>query len=157
MLTENDVVEAVGHFLTDNGFRLVQQLTTSQIGDDLVVEQGQTGVRLSIEAKGETSARSTSARFGRGFDSAQVSVHVAEAVFKSIAVLSRTDRAWCAGIALPDTPFHSKRISLVRPVLERLGVLLFWVRADMSVRCEGPLRIHPNQALQPSRTEGARG
>jgi len=59
-LTENDVVDAVCDRLESAGWTVTQRLTTTQKGDDIVAQLGT--VRLAVEAKGATSARTGSPR-----------------------------------------------------------------------------------------------
>jgi hypothetical protein len=136
MLTENEVIDAVCKFLTAKGFQIVQRRSTQETGDDLVAERTRPErLRISIEAKGETSAREKSARFGSGFNTAQISVHVAEAVYRALAVLSRNEGEH-AGIALPVTLHHKRRIDSIRPLLKKLDVAIFWVNRDGDVTCD---------------------
>ncbi|MBN1460422.1 MAG: hypothetical protein JXA57_12875 [Armatimonadetes bacterium] len=139
-LNENDVVASVCAHLESCGYTIHSTCTTKQTGEDIVAVHPSTGERLSIEAKGATSAREHSARFGQPFDSAQIRVHVSEAVFKAVQVLSAaTDAApVVAGIALPATTYHHSMVRLVMPVLDRLQVRLFWVHADGKVTTGSP-------------------
>ena len=82
MLTENDVVDAVCEHLIQNGFTIQNQLTTRERGIDIVALNPATGAETLIEAKGETSSKGHTKRFGKPFHSAQVKVHVAEAFYK---------------------------------------------------------------------------
>ncbi|MHB1342705.1 MAG: hypothetical protein ACYC5F_11125 [Thermoleophilia bacterium] len=92
--------------------------------------------RIYIEAKGATSARESSERFGKPFDSAQVRVHVAEAVYKCLQVLSRgpTDHEVTAGLALPANQVHKSQLASVEPMLASLDVAVFWVSIEAEVR-----------------------
>jgi len=127
-LTENDVVEAVCTRLRTKGFEIKQRLTTMQTGDDIIAARGDE--LLYIEAKGATSARKGSARHGKPFDSAQVRVHVAEAVYRAVQILSRTpgDGRIRAGIALPANNLHRRELASVSAVLRKWQVAVFWVR-----------------------------
>src|SRR5574341_2644059 len=103
MLLEFDVVNAVCVELESRGYTIRQKLQTTQRGDDIhAVKQTPTVRELFVEAKGETSSRKTSGRFGRPFDTAQIKTHVAEALFKTALVLSRKHNGTeiRAGIAL---------------------------------------------------------
>src|SRR6266571_2487241 len=126
-LTENDVVTAVCAYLRIQGFSIDKQLTTLQRGDDIVASRGEE--ILFIEAKGATSARQGSARFGLGFNSAQVRVHVAEAMYRAMQILSRPPEAGRvrAGIALPANSLHQREVASVRNLLRRLRIAVFWV------------------------------
>lgn len=140
-LTENDVVECVCRHLESSGWVVESWCTTQQTGEDIVAWDASGGIRLSIEAKGATSARVGSARYGRPFDSAQVRVHVSEAVFKAMQVLSVSPGpgSVVAGIALPANDMHYSMVRLVLPVLERLRVHLFWVHDGGRVTVGSPV------------------
>ena len=133
-LTENDVVAAVCQYLESKGFNIERRLTTTQQGDDIVATQP--GLKLCIEAKCATSARTGSRRFGRPFDSAQARVHVAEAVYRAIQVLSRPkDQVDIrAGIALPANDCHERELASVKNMLKQLRIIVFWVKGTDEVQ-----------------------
>jgi hypothetical protein len=139
-LTENDVVDNVCTHLVSKGYVINSRCTTKQTGEDIVAANPATGTRISIEAKGATSAREGSARFVQPFDSAQVRVHVSEAVFKAVQVLSANlgVQGVAAGIALPANEMHYSMVRLVMPVLERLAAQVFWVHAGGKVTMGSP-------------------
>lgn len=139
-LTENDVVAAACDYLEASGWCVDARLSTTQKGDDIEASRSADGVRLFVEAKGATSARSNSYRFGQPFESAAVRVHVSEAVFKSAQVLSRQDGGSDvrAGIALPANRHHRRLVATVAPVLASLGVAVLWVDGDRQVTVESP-------------------
>lgn len=125
-LSEDKFVEAVCTYLEDSGWEILKRLTTQQQCNDIVAARG--GSRLCIEAKGATSARVKSRRFGRPFDSAQVRVNVAEAVYKAVQVLSRSaEYGLRAGIALPSSSLDRRELASVEAVLRGLDVVVFWV------------------------------
>ena len=68
MLFESDVVDAVCAQLQARGYHIRQKLQVTQRGDDIIaVRQGAPIRELYVEAKGETSSRTTTARYGRPF------------------------------------------------------------------------------------------
>ena len=91
--------------------------------------------QLYIEAKGETSSRQDSQRYGKPFDSAQIRIHVAEAFYKAVEVLSRNyDNAEIrAGIALPDNYGHRAKVKSIEPIVKQLGIAIFWVNETRDV------------------------
>ncbi|MGB4440916.1 MAG: hypothetical protein WBJ62_01675 [Coriobacteriia bacterium] len=132
-LTESHVVDIVCARLESLGWEVTQKLTTTQTGDDIIASRGDR--RICVEAKGATSARENSERFGTPFNSAQVRVHVAEAVYKCLQVLSRepAEHAVLAGLALPANQVHKAQLASVEPMLERLGVAVFWVSIEAEI------------------------
>ena len=144
MLTENQVVDAVCKYLESRGYRITQRLTTTQRGHDIIAEKADAGpVELHIEAKGETSDRLGSARFGKAFDTAQVGDHVASAFYCAASMFEEASakKGVRTGIALPDTSLHRTHISRICGALEKLGIALFWVGAKGEVSVEAPWSI----------------
>lgn len=129
MLTENDVVEAVRGTLEAEGWQIIRLATTRQHGPD--IEALRNGSRLVVEAKGETSSKSKSRRFGLPFYGGQVLVHVSRAIFS--ALVAQEDGLTRAAIALPWTPDHVAQVSRVEKTLRRLEIRVFWVRPDGTV------------------------
>lgn len=91
-------------------------------GNDIVAELE--GKQLIVEAKGEGSSDPKSNKFGLTFDSSQVTTHVSVATYKAMRAISEGAQA---GVALPDTVLHRRKIDAVQPALSRLGVSVFWV------------------------------
>ncbi len=120
MLYESDVINAVCEKLESLGYSIQQKLDTNQKGDDIVaIRHGEKTRKILIEAKGETSSRKNSERFGNRFDGAQVKVHVAEALYKAVQVISsleENDLETIVGIALPDSDYHINSIKKIQPV-----------------------------------------
>jgi hypothetical protein len=97
MLTESEVIRAVCGFLEGNRFQVRQALCETERGVDI---QGITpdGKRqVSIEAKGETSSKPITNRYGKPFDGGQVLGHVSKAFYCA----ARDCSSSLAGIALP--------------------------------------------------------
>jgi hypothetical protein len=71
MLSESDVISAVCQYLKSQGFQITRALSEIERGIDIeaITPDGKT--KISIEAKGETSSKSTTARFGKPFNSNQ--------------------------------------------------------------------------------------
>ena len=136
MLFEDDVIDAVCVKLENSGYRIKQRLRTDQHGDDIIaIKETPVQRELYIEAKGATSSRENSQRYGKPFDSAQIRIHVAEALYKTVGVLSRScvGKEIRAGIALPDNEGHRVRIKDVEPVLKRLGIAVFWIKENKDI------------------------
>ena len=110
MLSEPEVIDAVCAKLVTQGYRILQQLGTTQHGVDIVAVKQTTPTReLYLEAKGATSSKKNSKRFGQPFGNDQIPDHVATAFYQVAKVLSnkRQDKVEIrAGIALPDTQKH---------------------------------------------------
>jgi hypothetical protein len=116
-----------------NNFEVLQFLDTGQRGVDVIAIKGK--FTYYIEAKGETSSKKYSRRFGKAFSNKQIGSHVSRAVLAAMTILnSRPSKANTrAAIALPDTPGHRSLVQRIERPLRKLGVLVFWVTAT-SVR-----------------------
>jgi hypothetical protein len=134
--TENDIVEAVCRHLITSGWRVAARATTRERGPDIVAE-GRDGIRLIVEAKGATSARLGSARFGRPFDSAQARVHIAEAFFTAAAAsVVGSGETQRGALALPDDPLHRRLLAPANAACKRLDLGVFWVASLSAVQLE---------------------
>lgn len=130
MLNENQVVDAVAGHLQDDGWRIVSTSSTSERGHDVLAARGET--TLAVEAKGETSSDPHSRRYREAFSSSQKHDHVAKAFYKAACVLSAGQHR--AGIAVPSDERHRELIEGIGPVLKVLGVAIFFVDDDRTVR-----------------------
>jgi len=130
MLTENDIITAVTDYLRKNSYKILQVSNTSQKGHDIIAELE--GRHLFVEAKGETSSKSNTQRFGKPFNSAQVRAHVAKALYKAIATKQNDPEALLA-IAFPATPTHKRLVSAVSKVAQELRIRVFFVHYDKTV------------------------
>lgn len=129
MLTEDAVIAAVREHLAFGGWQIVSWAAPDQHGTDIVAVRD--GTRLEVEAKGGGSSKAHTARYGQPFTTAQVRVHVGEAVLTALRVVAAgTARA---AVAFPDTPRHRAQAGAIEPVLHRLGITVYWVREDGTV------------------------
>ena len=131
MLTENNIVEYVSIFLKKKGYNIDQALTTSQQGIDIIAKHPEKGYCL-VEAKGATSSKKESSRFGKEFNANQIKTHVGVAILKSYQTLQEHPSAKVA-IALPNNTGHKKVINSIREPLKKSGIKLFFVNKDGSV------------------------
>jgi hypothetical protein len=165
MLYEDDIIDAVCSHLEKHGFTISQRLRSTERGDDIIATHC-SGLLLYIEAKGEGSARSGSARHGLTFNSGQIFDVVAKAFYRAAAMLqeARDGERRCAGLALPDTPAFRRRVRAIDKSLRRLGLPVFWVEPNrkVTVSQELPVRTaardrgqsQPSDSLDWSAAEG---
>ena len=130
MLTENDVVDRLSHHLKTQGYHIIQELKTNQKGIDLVAEKK--GERLYVEAKGETSSKPHTNRYGKPFTANQINSHISRAILTSMKVLnSKSSEARISvAIALPETKGHKKVVYEVINPLHELGITIFWINQE---------------------------
>lgn len=134
MLYEDDIVDAVCEHLKRQKCIIKQRLRSTERGDDIIAVHP-SGWHLYIEAKGEGSAREGSARHGNTFNSGQVLDVVSKAFYRAASMLqeNRAGMQRRAGLAFPDTPEFRRRVSAIDKSIDRLGLFVFWVRADGTV------------------------
>lgn len=134
MLYEDDVVAAVCADLEGRGWLIEQRLTPTQQGIDVIAFHGRT--RICVEAKGETSGKGHTARFGKPFDSKQIHSHVSRAFYAAATAMSAGQ---VGALALPETPGHLAAVAKIERALEHLEIPVAWVSADRAVRWAPPL------------------
>lgn len=106
MLTEDAVIRALCEHLAASGWQIVSWAAPDQHGTDLVALRE--GTRLEVEAKGAGSSKPHTARYGQPFTTAQVKVHVGEAVLKAL-------RSWPPGQRTQQSPFPTLPATAPRP------------------------------------------
>jgi Holliday junction resolvase len=127
VLTENHIISFLTVHLKKKGFEILQSLRTNEKGVDIIAKKGKE--LLYIEAKGETSSKEYTSRFGKPFEGKQIKTHVSRAILTSMILLdnrSKTENLKVA-IALPDTKGHRALIEKIQKSLKELDIKLFWV------------------------------
>jgi hypothetical protein len=128
MLTENDVVDAVCGYLRSNGYVIRQRLSTTAKGIDIIAAHPKHPGRLLIEAKGSTSSRAGSARYGFGFDDDQVFDRVAKGFYTGARLYTESRNIGDkVGLAFPDTSLFRKYLDRVKAVMDGLGIVVYLV------------------------------
>lgn len=130
MLTEDQVVDAVCNYLNSQAWEIKSCSHTTEHGIDIVARRGTEA--LLVEAKGETSNKANSKRYGKPFNRAQCRDHVANALYVAAAMIGKGQTA----IALPDTPLHRHFIDKVGKAIAELGIWVFWVTQNCTVSCQ---------------------
>jgi len=134
VLTENQIVMAVQRHFKAMGHTVRQVRKTTEHGTDVIAERR--GEVWYVEAKGETSSKKHTQRYGQPFNSAQIKSHVSRAVFTAMSVVAQapSGRRTRAGVAFPDVAGHRAEVASIATVLERLGIEVFWVAGNRSVQ-----------------------
>lgn len=128
-MTEDEVIDAVIGFLEDKGWIIESRCTAQQHGEDIVALRN--GDRLVIEAKGASSSKPHTNRYGFEFSTGQIFDHVAKAILKALRVVGRRETR--TAVALPDNDGHREEIKQVHDALRRLDISVFWVSSDGKV------------------------
>jgi hypothetical protein len=128
VLTENDVVKAVARHLRNGGYRVDKELSTRERGVDIDAVHSATGRRLLVEAKGATSSKVATARFGKGFTRNQDRTHVSVGLY-CVAKLQQQHSAQGARVALafPNDLSHRRLVDDIRAAVDVLGITIFFV------------------------------
>ncbi len=127
MLTENDVIETLANYLVKNNYIIKKSCTTTQRGIDLIAERD--NEVLYIEAKGETSSKESTNRFGLSFNNNQIKSHVSRAILSSMLILQEKPDGLKTkvAIALPDNLGHRELILKILHPLKSLSIKIFLI------------------------------
>ncbi len=130
MLTENDILEILRSYLVGKGYQVKQQLSTKQTGIDLIAEN--VDEILYVEAKGETSSKLETSRYGKIFNGAQIKSHISRAILSAFEVISGKsgNPKTQAAIALPDNEGHRKIVNKILPALHHSNIRVYLVSFD---------------------------
>ena len=134
MLNENDVVRHLCAHLQTRGYEIESTCTTSDSGVDIVARRGDE--RLLIEAKGATSSKASTARYGKPFNASQVLDHVANAVYTALRLSEAKRDGERVALAFPRDAAHQLRVQKVGTSLSRLEIDVYWVADDGGVSQE---------------------
>ena len=135
MLDENDVVEAVCIHLVKNGYVIVKRCSTTERGTDIIAKKQSSNEQLHIEAKGATSSRKGSARFGKHYSPVQVFDRVAKGFYTVCKMSSEGSADDRFALAVPDTQLFRKHTTAVKPATTKLGIGILLVSEKREV-CE---------------------
>jgi len=126
-MDENAVVRAVcGYLRRTERATITKTCNTRERGTDIEACRGRQ--RWYVEAKGGTSSRTGSARFGKSYSSSQVFDRVAKA-FYTAAILRalHPERLNIVALAFPKTKEFENRVAAISSPLKRMRISLFWV------------------------------
>ncbi|SRR6266566_3998994 len=118
-MDENAVIDSVCHRLEALGCQVRQRLTTTEHGVDVIAHNVKNGQQYFIEAKGGTSSREGSNRFGKPYTQSQVFDRVAKGVFTCLQLRGQYPNREKVHVilAVPDTKWFR---SYITPVLSQL-------------------------------------
>ena len=143
-LYEDQVVDAVINYLTRHDYRIIDFSHAGQKGDDIIAQSSDKKKRVYIEAKGGTSSKGGTSRFGKPFTKGQVTTHVSVAVYRAIDMkYNRKGDIVLPAIALPKDENHLKVLNKIEDSLSELNIELFLVNEDLSVERAGYWKNFP--------------
>ncbi len=128
-MDENDVVEQTCKRLEEQGLVIKQRLSTIERGVDIIAEDPRNGNRIYVEAKGGTSSRDGSARFGKPYTQSQVFDRVAKGVFTCFQLRAQYPSRESSRILLsvPDERLFRAYLEPVLPELKSAGIEVMFV------------------------------
>lgn len=125
------MIEAVCSYLLQMGYEINQKLTTTQTGIDIIATNS-CGVKCYVEAKGATSSKRESSKFGKEFNLSQVKVHIGVALVAAFKVANEFPNSESL-IALPKNDNHKSLIDKMRCPINNSGVGVLLIDNDGSV------------------------
>lgn len=127
-MDENAVVESVCQRFEAAGSKVLERRTTKEQGIDVVAHNPSNGHYFYVEAKGGTSSRVGSPRFGLEFNQSQVFDRVAKGVFTCVELRARYPDFVKQHIilAVPDGPSFHSYLDPVQEQLRRTGVVVWF-------------------------------
>jgi hypothetical protein len=134
MLDENAVVAAVCSFLCQRGYTIKSKCSTTERGIDVCAEKVSMGQAIHVEAKGATSSRAGSSRFGRPYTESQVFDRVAKGFYTVFQKKGKGDTQTRLVLAVPDAELFRKYLTPVKSSLEAAGIGVFLVGAGGQVQ-----------------------
>jgi hypothetical protein len=134
-MDENQVIHSLCAHLASTGYEITQQLHTTEHGIDIIATERTTGRKLLVEAKGGTSSRVGSNRFGLPYTQTQVYDRVSKGIFTVMQLRSQHPDTLAVSVALavPDSPWFRQYIRSVIVQLAALSIQVLSVRPDGSV------------------------
>lgn len=130
-MNESDVVEAVCSFLRHEGCIIDHRCSTLERGVEICASKYDP--RYFIEAKGGTSSRHASARYGKGFNSSQVFDRVAKGFYTAACLRNEQGSDAVIGLAFPDLPMFRRYAKPLNAAVRALNVTIYWVQESKSV------------------------
>ncbi len=133
MLSETDVIISVCTKLESLGYKTRQRLKPTKSGINIVaVKDGAMPIELYIQTKGEANSKN-----------ANVQLDVADALYKALTILAlRAERDQVMpAIAFANNKEYQKHVSIIQPILDQLGIVVFWVKSKNSVEVVSPWEL----------------
>ncbi len=136
MLDENDVIDAVCNHLEKCEWEIVQKLNTTEKGIDIIAKNKTTGKKIFVEAKGGTSSKAGSNRYGKTYTRSQVFDRVAKGFFTAAKLKEQYENSHSEKVclALPSTKNFREYIDQISQALLKLDVKVLWVGESRNVK-----------------------
>lgn len=128
-MDENQIVAAVCAYFEARGYVVGQRRHTTEHGIDIVAQHPTSGRAVYVEAKGGTSSRDGSARFGKPYTQTQVFDRVSKGIYTGLALRAEfSDRASSdVLLAFPDSKYFRRYLAPVMKQLDDAGLAVLLV------------------------------
>jgi hypothetical protein len=127
-MNENAIVDAVCGRLVGEGCEIVSRCTTTQRGIDVLARTAK-GQHYYVEAKGGTSTREGSPRFGKAYVPSQIFDRVAKGVFTCLQLRSKHPNTSDERVvlALPDDERFRAYVQSIEPQLRAVAIDVWFI------------------------------
>jgi hypothetical protein len=134
-MDENEIINVICEYLAHEGYVVHQRLHTTQRGVDIEASHAESGRMIYIEAKGGTSSREGSNRFGTPYTPSQVFDLSAKGVYAALVLRSKHPNREREEVVLaaPDTRLYRKYLTPIIDQLNDVGIEVFLVTEDRTV------------------------
>lgn len=124
ILDENAVIQLMIKYLNDKDYEIIKFANTNEKGID--IEAKKDNQVMYVEAKGATSSKINSSRFGKIFNRNQVKTHIGRALLTALSQPAEIISA----IALPSDDYHLSEIEKIRHRLEKTEIQIYFVSIE---------------------------
>lgn len=132
-LDENQVIEILVEHLKHRGYEILRKAHTTEKGVDLLARHQTSARELHIEAKGGTSSRRGSARFGKPYTQSQVLDRVSKGFYTAAALRTVVRTQDEVALAVPDTPHFRKYLEPVFHIAQQADIQILLVNPSGNV------------------------
>jgi len=131
MLTENKIIEYTSIYLENNGYKIIGIKDTTKKGIDIEAIHPKKG-KCFVEAKGETSSKKGTKRYGKPFTISQIKTHIGVALLKTFQIKQESEISNVL-IALPFEENHKKIINSIMSCLIKTNIKILYVKENGDV------------------------
>jgi len=135
MLTENEVVKYVSSYLKSNGYEIQKELKTTEQGIDIVAIHSGKG-KCFVEAKGGTSSKKGTSRYGKPFSRNQIKTHMGAALLKALQI-KQENKSSEVFIAVPYDKNHLCIFDTIKNCLLQVDIKLIFVKCNGDIEIGG--------------------
>jgi len=128
MLTENDVIKIVSHYLINNGYKIITTSKTTEKGIDIIAIHPEKG-KCYVEAKGETSSIEGTKRYGKPFNRNQIKDHIGSVLLQTLKIKQENENA-DVFIAVPFEKNHLQIFESIKKCLLQINIKVLFVKCN---------------------------